>query len=232
MTAPLRELVPDQVWLKEFPVRIAGGCLLTRMTVLRSDDGGVFLHSPVVMDDATRVAIARLGPIRAIIAPSNCHHLFVGQAQQAFPSAPTYGVEGIEAKRSDLYFDALIGNEPPALWAGQMDQVVIGNRIMREVDFLHRSSRTLVVTDLIENFRDETPGTNRMLRGMIKLLGMWGSPNSAPELRWFTVHRKAAREALEKILSWDFDRIVLAHGELILREPKTAIRKACRWVLG
>lgn len=231
MTAPLTELVPDQVWLKESPVRIAGGNLLTRMTVLRSDDGGVFLHSPVPIDDATRAAIERLGPVRAIIAPSNCHHLFVGDAQQAFPSAPTYCAEGIAAKRPDLRFDALITHEPPALWAGQMDQAVIGNRIMREVDFLHRASRTLVVTDLIENFQDETPGTNRMLRVTIKLLGMWGKPKPAPELRWFTAHRNAAREALERILSWDFHRIVLAHGEPILHEPKAALRQAWRWLL-
>lgn len=232
MDAPLHELVPGQVWLKEYPVRIAGGRLLTRMTVLRNDDGGVFLHSPVPIDDPTRAAIEALGPVRAIIAPSNCHHLFVDQAQRAFPSVPTYGVEGVETKRPDLCFDALIGNEPPALWAGQMDQVLIGNRIMREVDFLHRASRTLVVTDLIENFQDATPGTNRMLRATIKLLGMWGNPNPAPELRWFTLRRKAAREALETMLSWDFDRIVLAHGEPILHEPKTAIRNAWRWLLG
>lgn len=139
------------------------------MTVLRSNDGGVFLHSPVMMDNACRAAIELLGPVRAI---------------------------------------------------------------MREVDFLHGASRTLVVTDLIENFLDETPGTNRMLRGVIKCLGMWGSPNPAPELRWFTRDRKAVREALQKILSWDFDRIVLAHGELILHEPKAALRKAWRWLLG
>ncbi|HEX7128692.1 MAG TPA: DUF4336 domain-containing protein [Rhodanobacteraceae bacterium] len=232
MTASLTELVPDQVWLEEYPVRIAGARLLTRMTVLRSQGGGVFLHSPVVMDDATRTAIERLGPVRAIIAPSNCHHLFIAHAQQAFPSAPTYGVEGVEAKRPDLRFDALIGNEPPPLWAGQMDQAIVGNRIMREVDFLHRASRTLVVTDLVENFRDETPGTNHALRGIIKLLGMWGKPKPAPELRWFTRDRKAAREALEKILAWDFDRIVLAHGEPILHEPKAAVRAAWRWLLG
>jgi hypothetical protein len=231
MSAPLREFVPGQVWLTEHPVRIAGGNLLTRMTVLRSVDGGIFLHSPVAIDDSTRAALETLGPVRAIIAPSNCHHLFVGQAQQAFPSALTFGAEGVEAKRPDLHFDALIGNDPPALWAGQMDQVLIGNRIMREVDFLHRASRTLVVTDLVENFRDETPGTNRVLRGMIRLLGMWGDPKPAPELRWFTLHRKAGREALEKILSWDFDRIVLAHGELIMHEPKATIRKAWRWLL-
>lgn len=232
MTAPLREFVPGQVWLKEYPVRIVGGSLLTRMTILRSADGGVFLHSPVPIDDATRTAIECLGPVRAIIAPSNCHHLFVEQAQRTFPCAPTCGVEGIETKRPDLHFDALIGSAPPTLWAGQMDQVLIGNRIMREVDFLHRASRTLVVTDCIENFQDVTPGTNRMLRATVKLLGMWGRPNPAPELRWFTLRRRAARQALETILSWKFDRIVLAHGEPIVREPKAAIREAWRWLLG
>ena len=231
MSAPLRGFIPGQVWLKEYPVRFAGGRLLTRMTVLRSADCGVFLHSPVPSDDATRAAIVALGPVRAIIAPSNCHHLFVGQAQRAFPSVPTFGIEGVVAKRPDLRFDALLGDEPPVHWAGQMDQVGIGNRIMREVVFLHRASRTLIVTDLIENFRDETPGTNRMLRATIKLLGMWGGPHPAPELRWFTLHREAARSALERILSWDFDQIVLAHGEPILREPKAAIRKAWRWLL-
>jgi len=113
-----------------------------------------------------------------------------------------------------------------------MDQLLIGNRVMREVDFLHRASRTLVVTDLIENFQDATPGTNRVLRATIKLLGMWGNPNPAPELRWFTLRRKAAREALETMLSWDLDRIVLAHSEPIPHEPKVAIRKAWRWLLG
>ena len=72
-----------------------------------------------------------------------------------------------------------------------MDQLLIGNRVMREVDFLHRASRTLVVTDLIENFQDATPGTNRVLRATIKLLGMWGRPAPAPELRWFTLRREA-----------------------------------------
>jgi hypothetical protein len=41
-----------------------------------------------------------------------------------------------------------------------MDQVFVGNRIMREVDFLHRASRTLIAVDLVENFSDETAGTN------------------------------------------------------------------------
>jgi hypothetical protein len=226
----VRELVPNQVWLKEHPVRLAGCQFLTRMTVLRLDDG-LCLHSPVEIDAATRSAIAGLGEVRAILAPSTFHHFFVAGAQRAFPRARTYGIAGLETKRKDLHFDELIGDEPTALWAGQMDQVVIGNRVMREVGFLHRASRTLVATDLVENFRDETPGTNAMLRTWMRVFGMWGRPRPAPELRMFTRDKKSARVALTRLLSWDFDRAIIAHGELLDRDPKQAIREAWAPVL-
>ena len=111
-----------------------------------------------------------------------------------------------------------------------MDQVIVGNRVIREVDFLHRASRTLVAVDLVENFRDETPGTNAILRAWMHLFGMWGRPRPAPELRWLTRDRRAARLALDRLLAWDFDRAVIAHGELHYPAPHEAIREAWHWV--
>jgi hypothetical protein len=227
---PLQPYVPDLVWVKEHPLSLMGGALRTRMTVLRLD-GGLCLHSPVAIDDATRHEIEKLGQVVALVAPSNCHHLFFASAQQAFPRARSYGTAEVQRKRGDLRFDETLGDQPPACWAGQMDQVFVGNRIMREVDLLHRASRTLVAVDLVESFSDQTAGTNRALRAMIKLLGMWGRPRPAPELRWFTRDRAAARQAIERILSWDFDRAVIAHGDLLNRSPHDAIREAWQWVL-
>jgi hypothetical protein len=230
MTNPLRELVPGQLWLKEHPVRLAGGRFLTRMTVMRLKEG-LYLHSPVEIDAPTRTAIEGLGEVRAIIAPSTFHHFFVASAQQAFPSARTYAVEGLDTKRKDLRFDEVLGSKAPAVWVDQMDQLIVGNRVMREVVLLHRMSRTLLAVDLVENFRDETPGTNAMLRAWMRLFGMWGRPRPAPELRLLTRDRKAARLALARLLAWDFDRAIIAHGELLDREPKEAIREAWSWVL-
>jgi hypothetical protein len=216
--------------VKEHPVSLAGARLLTRMTVLRLDDG-LYLHSPVEIDEGTREAISRLGEVRGIIAPSTVHHLFVASAQRAFPAARTYGIAGLESKRRDLRFDELLGETPPAAWAGQLEQVVIGNRVMREVDFLHRASRSLIAVDLVENFRDETPGTNAVLRALIRVMGMWGHPRPAPELRWFPRDDDAFRVALHKLLAWDFDRAIIAHGELLEHAPKEAIREAWRFLL-
>jgi len=55
MVEALRELVPDLLWVKEHPVRLAGGRFLTRMTVMRLDDG-LYLHSPVEIDEPIREA--------------------------------------------------------------------------------------------------------------------------------------------------------------------------------
>jgi hypothetical protein len=227
---PLSEYVPDLVWIKEQPLSIMGGALRTRMTLLRLD-AGLCLHSPVIIDDSTREQIEKLGEVIALVAPSNCHHLYFANAQQAFPRARTFGTADLQRKRKDLRFDEILGDEPPSCWAGQMDQVFVGNRIMREIDFLHRASRTLIAVDLVENFSNQTAGTNGVLRAMIKLLGMWGRTRAAPELRWFTRDRESARKAIEHILSWDFDRAVIAHGDLLNRLPHDAIREAWQWVL-
>lgn len=226
----VREIVRDLVWVKEHPIRLAGCGFLTRMTVIRVS-AGLCLHSPVEIDEATRAAIERLGDVRAIIAPSTVHHVFFSSAQRAFPAARTFAAPGLAAKRSDLKFDELLGDEAPPLWAGQMEQVVLGNRVMREVELFHRASRTLVAVDLVENFRDETPGTDAVLRALMRLLGMWGRPRPAPELRWLTRDRAAARRALERLLAWDFERAIIAHGELLECEPHRAIREAWRFVL-
>jgi hypothetical protein len=229
-STPLVEYVPDLVWIKEHQLSLMGAVMRTRMTVLRLD-GGLCLHSPVPIDDSTREELKKLGEVSALIAPSNCHHLYFTSAQQAFPRARTFGTIDLQRKRKDLRFDEIIGEEPALCWAGQMDQVFVGNRIMREVDFLHRASRTLVAVDLVENFSSQTAGTNQVLRAMMTVLGMWGKPRPAPELRWFTRDREAARLAIERILAWDFDRAVIAHGDLLNRSPHDAIREAWQWVL-
>lgn len=227
---PLLEYVPDLVWVKEHALSLMGCAIRTRMTVLRLD-AGLCVHSPVPIDDVTRHSIEKLGEVIAIVAPSNCHHLYFASAQRAFPRARTFGTADVQRKRKDLRFDELIGDEPPACWRGEMEHVFIGNRVMHEVDFLHRASRTLIAVDLVENFSSHTAGTNLALRTMMRALGMWGRPRPAPELRWFTRDRESARESIERILTWDFERAVIAHGDLLNQSPHDSIREAWQWLL-
>jgi hypothetical protein len=223
----MRAFVPGQVYIHEHPLRLGGGTLLTRMTLFTLEGEGVVIHSPVPFDETLRAATERLGQVRAIVAPSNCHHLFVADAQRAFPSVPTYGAPGVAEKRPDLVLEPLA----QCPWPNEVDQVAIGDRIMREVVLYHRASRTVIAVDLVEHFRDETPGLDRVMRTWLKLMGMWNKPRPAPELRWMMRDRVAARLALERIVAWDFDRMVIAHGEPFERGAKDALRAAWRRVL-
>jgi len=50
--------------------------------------------------------------------------------------------------------------------------------------------------------------------------------------RFFFRDRAAARAVLERVLSWDFDRIVVAHGQVLEHGGREALRSGYAWVLG
>ena len=224
----MRAFVDGQIYLHEHPMHFAGGTLLTRMTLLVLRDG-VVIHSPVPFDAALEAEVRKLGEVRAILAPSTTHHVYVADAQRTFPGVPTYAIEGVAKKRPDLVLQTL----PDDLWKDEIDRVAVGNRVMRELLMFHRASRTLVAVDAVERFDDSTPGTDRVMRFWLKAIGMWNAPpKAAPELRWLTRDRQAARIAIERALSWDWDRLVIAHGEPFDRGGKDALRLAWKFVLG
>jgi len=225
-------VVPGSLWVRSYPVRLGGARFTARMTVIRLGDGKVVIHSPGPFDQALAAAVARLGPVAAIIAPGNLHWLHVRSCQRAFPDALTFVCPGVERRAKGLAADGVLGDEAPPLWAGELSQVALqGTRLMREVAFFHGSSRTLILVDLIENFTPATPGTNLFLRILLRALGMWDRPSPAPEYRLAWGDRTRVREGLQRILAWDFERVVLAHGDLITRDARTTVERAWRNVL-
>ena len=102
---------------------------------------------------------------------------------------------------------------------------------MREVAFFHRASRTLILVDLVENFTPATPGTNLFLRIVFRALGMWNRPGPAPEYRFAWGDKARVREGMERILAWDFERVILSHGDVITRDARQIVAQAWRQIL-
>src|SRR3954465_9179572 len=75
--------VPNEVWLREYSVRVGGARFNARMTVMRLRGGEVLVHSPCAFDDALKAEVAALGRVAAIIAPGNLHWLHVRSCQRA-----------------------------------------------------------------------------------------------------------------------------------------------------
>ncbi len=221
--------VPGHVWLKRYAVRFAAMDISARLTLLRLRDGSLLAHSPCPIDAKLEAEVETIGPLRHIVAPGDYHYFHVADWQEAFPEATTWICPGVERKLPDLRFDWILGDRSPAEWQDEIDQVLVrGTRFMVEVAFFHRASRTLVLTDLVENIGDDTPGaSDRHLRFWWKVVfRMWNRPRPAPEYQMGWRDKAAARESLERILAWNFERVVLAHGDCIDVDAKARLQEA------
>lgn len=84
---------------------------------------------------------------------------------------------------------------------------------MEEVVFFHRQSKTLILADLIENFEPDKLN-NIWLRFLTKLAGSLDPDGKAPlDLRTtFLGNKKQARNSLKKVIQWQPEKVILAHG--------------------
>jgi hypothetical protein len=52
----------------------------------------------------------------------------------------------------------------------------------------------------------------------------------ALDIRLSFTNRKLARRSLRKLLSWDFDKLIIAHGVCIEKDAKPFVERAFRWL--
>ena len=96
------------------------------------------------------------------------------------------------------------------------------------MDFFHRPSRTLILTDLCFFIPINCSRATRLATRMLGILGHFAPSRS---FRLSLRDRHAARESLERILAWDFDRIIISHGEIVETGGKATFRRAFAWLL-
>ncbi|UQA55805.1 DUF4336 domain-containing protein [Polyangium aurulentum] len=207
---PQLQSFAQDLWTVTAPLSMIGLRLGTRMTVVRLEGGGVLLHSPVSVDDALAKEIEAIGPVKHIIAPNLFHHLHAGTARERWQEAKLYAPAGLEKKRPELRIDARLSDEADLPFAGELEPLTIRGSDLRETVFLHKRTGTVVSADLVENFHhvDHVP-----TRLFLKLGGVYGKPGWNRLLRFIYRDKRAARDSIDRLLRWDFDRAVIAHGE-------------------
>ena len=203
----------------------------TRMIVVRLPDGGLWLHSPTEPDEALTAALRAIGPVRFLIAPNTLHYWWIADWKALFPAASVHCAPGLarSAKRPLPPHEAL-GDIPSAGWADVIDQVLVTGDVLNEVVFFHKPTRTLILTDLIENL--ELPRTRfRWLRVLLRLGGAVDPDGKAPiDMRLtFMRHRRTVKAAVHRMMAWEPQRIVMAHGRCYETNAAAELRRAFRW---
>ncbi len=214
--------IDDTLWCVAAPLSLLGLQIGTRMTIAKLADGSLWVHSPVAASDALCEAVESLGPVRHLVASNLYHHLFVGEWKRRYPDATLHGPMALAKKRPDLELDAHLSETPHPTWKDHFEPLHIDGSMIDETVFLHRPSRTLISSDLTENFASSD---HLLTRLYLKAGGIHGRIGLHRALRLVYRDRAAASQAVERVLSRDFDRIVVAHGDVIERGGKDALRQ-------
>lgn len=224
----LREIAPE-LWILEEPLRFRRVEIGRRMVVARLRQSELWVHSPARLTGDLSQALEKLGQVRYVVAASKWHgHSYMEQYRRAFPDAMLLAAPGLAGHRRELAFDALLGDGARSEWDGAIDQATfLGNVFADEIVFLHRSSRTLILGDLCFNIGKDAPLSARALAWGLPLRPRFGP---TPMFRASVRNRGAARRSLERILAWDFDRVLPGHGEIIESGGRLALERAFGWL--
>ncbi len=229
--AMLEEFGPD-IWIASGPQVTAalGFHYPTRMAVIRLASGDLLAWSPVALNEKLKAELALLGPVGHLVAPNSLHDLFIASWKQAYPEARLYAAPGLQEKRRDLVFDAEITDDAMLPWTSEIPHIVMaGNVITTEVVFFHMKSGTVLFTDLLQQFPP------RWFGGWRALIAKWDlmlaeEPSVPRKFRLAFTDRRAARTAIEGVLSWPAEKVVMAHGTPVRADGHAFLKRAFRWL--
>jgi len=233
--------ITKDVWVIDGPIigfQYAGFKLpfSTRMTIIRLASGKLFVHSPIRLNDALKAAVDELGEVAYLIAPNTIHYAGVPDWQKAYPDAKAFCAPGVIKRAKSVgisvEFDAELADTPEPEWANDIEQVLVRGSYLNEAVFFHTKSKTLILTDLIENF--EAPKIKSPIwRFMVRLFGTMDPHGSMPrDMRLtFAGYKDGLRKAVETMIGWNPDYIVLAHGRCYAKNTVAELKRAFSWVL-
>jgi hypothetical protein len=229
--------VADDLWIvdgAELRMRCFGLRLpfTTRMTVIRLKGGRLWIHSPTEPTAELRAAIAALGPVGFLVSPNRLHTTWLAAWRHHWPAARVAGVAA-EPAWSGGHLDVAIdlGGPGPFPWDAEISSLLVPGSMFSERVFFHKASRTLILTDLIENFELDRV-TCAWLRLLLRIAGPLHPHGTAPpDMRLsFRRHRAALRAALDRMRGWGPERIILAHGRWYPADGVRELERAFRWV--
>jgi hypothetical protein len=107
-----------------------------------------------------------------------------------------------------------------------------GSLAMDEIVFLHRPSATAIVADLIQTFSAHFLREHwGWWRFLARLDGLTQDKACAPlEWRLSFINRAPARRARDKVLNWNCQRVIVAHGEWPHANGKDFLADSFRWL--
>jgi len=202
-----------------------------RSTAIKLSDGDVWVLASTPLCDQTKAKLRELGDVRYIIGADLVHNLYLGQFQKAYPDAKLVTVEGVIDRIDDnLRFDGLLGRDPPNAWYGFENDIkycYFSGFKNRDAAFFHPASKTMVEADLLFNLPAKEQYSETWSPNPFKFLPL--NPYSSAHRKFVNSHydhEENMRRDAKTVASWDFDRVIPCHGDVIETGGNAAWRAA------
>jgi len=228
MNSPFfNETAPD-VFEYNAPCSALGMQIGHRMTVIKlrpESGGGLWIHSPVQMTDELVTAVEALaepGTARHLIIPSRTHDLHLKEWMQRIPADTTFAPAAIGRVHPDWKIGGILTEDFTAPWSTELPHTrLLGAPRVNEVIFFHAPTKTLILVDSVFNLRTKQP----LIGGLLLTLNKCRHGIATSRLFRSTIKDKSAFSAsLKRVLEWDFERVLVGHGDLIEGSDVAALR--------
>jgi hypothetical protein len=218
----VRPSVASRTYYFDSRLAIIPGVTIPLRAMLVAGGSEQILVSPV--GTADEAAMAGAQPL-VVVAPSLLHHKHLEVALERYRPVALWGPPGLAKKKPELVPVHVFGIDP---WPYDdvLEFVVVDGAPRRnEVVFFHPPSRTIYTADLFFNIR-EPEGMLAPLA--FRMMGIHRRFATARMWRRWITDRNAFARSIDQILTWDFDRIVVAHGEVVDHDARAQFIAALR----
>ena len=199
----------------------------TRNMLIVREGKSLTLINPVRMDDAGLEALEALGEVDHILRLGPMHGMddvFYMQRYQpqfwSFADGTTYTEPAVDRTLTD-------GGELP-FGDGQL----FAFKHMSQTEgaiLLRRSQNILVTCDAIQSYATppHTPHTNWFSRLMMPLIGFPKKTLIGPVwVKLLVTDREGIKSEFERLLEWEFDQLIAAHGTFLASGAHAEVRQA------
>lgn len=228
--APPPREIADGITVFDRRLKLPGAALQTRGAVVALANGDPWVWSPLPLDGEIREFLDRLGGPAHLVAPNSFHYVFLRDHLDVWPRARLWLAPGLRERRPELPPGEELGEAPPEAWREEIDHCVFGPwRGLSELAFLHRATRTLFLTDVCFNIRS---ADSKLEEWFWRLNRAWNRFGPSATARMLLLRDPATvRDFARRVLEWDFDRIVVSHGDILESGGRAAFESAfARWL--
>ncbi|HEX2691206.1 MAG TPA: hypothetical protein VHN14_31555 [Kofleriaceae bacterium] len=218
-----RSIVSSRTYYFDSKLKLFPGLTIPLRSMLVETSKQQVLISPV----ATPEEASQIDAPPVLVAPSLLHPRQIAAAVERYRPLALWGPPGLAETRPELGPVHVLGLDAWP-YGDQLGFAIIeGAPRCNDVVFFHRASRTIYTANLFCHIC-EPEGFLAPLA--FRMMGVYRRFSTAKLWRRWVTDRAAFARSIDEILTWNFDRIVVAHGEVVENDARARFEAALREV--